>query len=378
MILVSVLIIISVTFFIINDRPRIPVETAYNDCLDKNKTPADKGACLQKLSVYAVRKYTPQEIESAILIITDNPKLQWCHEFMHYAGWELYRQKKTLFASFSSASGKCDSGMYHGIVEEYIKQKQASYDPEGFVSFVIPRACEDEIAKNDLVAGMKSHCFHGLGHAFMFISDNDLNASLRYCDRVKEGQTQACQTGAFMENIQTKQIGFAGHPSKFRYDPKNPDFPCSTLDEKYKDLCYIYKGISNVVETKGDFKKSFQMCFDVDPKFRDQCFWGVGNDIPGPHWSSRTAGEKCLTALEISPHIYEKCIEGAMVFLIQINFGDSQAAVDFCDVIKPGYKDLCYRSAGQSFKSWLASGETIADKCKLLPDKKAQTACLGR
>lgn len=352
--------------------PKIDLHTGYMACLDNNDKDIKKGQCLRRLAIDAITNYSVEEIDSVIRTISDSNKRQWCHEFMHYSGWEVYKKTGSIFDSFLQASNECDSGMYHGIVEEYINQTKISLDADEFIS-IIPQACEGENFNQNLSSGMKSLCYHGLGHAFMLITDNNLNESLKYCDYLSA--PIPCYTGTFMENTQSKQVGRSNHPSKFSYDRENPDYPCSGLDEKYKDQCYIYKGISNVVQTGGDFKQAFKDCLKVMPQYQNSCFWGVGSNIPGPHWSTQTTAEKCSIALEISQEAYEQCIYGAMSFVVQLNLGDPKAATEFCEVVDKNYKDICYRAAGISLGGWVTSEETLEQKCKQLKETKAQKLC---
>jgi hypothetical protein len=312
-----------------------------------------------------------------MLTIGDSDKRQWCHEFMHYVGWELYDKTKNLYQAFNLASDKCDSAMYHGVTERYIETAQIGYKPEDFVKNVIPNSCEDGFSKLNLPVSMKGHCYHGLGHAFMFITDNDLSKSLQYCD-VLVGYENACYTGAFMENLQSKQVGRLGtHVSKFSFDLNNPDYPCSILDQKYKDYCYRHKGASNILFTNANVKQSVQECLKVTPAYQDQCFWGMGSNLPGPQWSSRVAGEKCNEALEINPQAYKQCILGAMAFLVQFNLGNANATVEFCDAIKKDYKPICYGAAGRIFVGWITDKESLEEKCKHFEDPVAQGICLN-
>lgn len=352
--------------------PKINLHAGYIACLDSNDKDIKKGQCLRRLAINAITDYSVEEIDSVIRTIGDSNKRQWCHEFLHYAGWELYKKTQSMFDAFSQASSECDSAMYHGVVEEYINETESSSDPEKFTS-IIPEVCEEENIDKNLQSGMKALCYHGLGHAFMLITDNSLDESLEYCDSLLV--PVACYTGVFMENTQSKQVGRSNHPSKFNYARENPNYPCNILDEKYKDQCYVYKGISNVVQTSGDFKQAFEDCLEADPEYQDKCFLGVGSNIPGPHWSTQTAGKKCGVALEVSPLAYEQCIYGAMSFIVQLNLGDPKSATEFCEVADENYKDICYRAAGISLGGWITPEETLEKKCKQFKETKAQELC---
>ena len=351
---------------------------AYRSCIESTKPQQEKGLCLKELAEYASRNSTAGEIDTAIGSLTKPDDLAWCHEFMHYAGWGVYKQTKNISNSFAVASSKCDSGMFHGIVEEYINEKSEGKEPEQFIITSAPTACEDDVAKNDVLPSghVKGYCYHGLGHAFMFITNNDLPRSLRYCDALPPYYSAGCYTGAFMENLQSKQVGRPGtHPSAYTPKSDDPDYPCNILDNKYRDFCYRYAGIAVGVRTKGDFKEAFASCLKLSPAYRNICFWGVGSSIPAPQWSSRWAGEKCKLALEVNADAYRQCILGGMSFLMQLNLGDPHAVDEFCGAIATNYRDICYVAAGENFRAWIKSDGDLKEKCNQLFDIGARGLC---
>ncbi|TSC77840.1 MAG: Uncharacterized protein G01um101429_941 [Parcubacteria group bacterium Gr01-1014_29] len=350
----------------------------YRSCVDATRSQQDKGVCLKELGDYAGQYAVVSEIDAAIASLTKPEELFWCHEFVHYAGWGLYKKTRNMSVAFREASNRCDSGMFHGIVEEYISEASDGRDPEQFITSVAPTACEQDVAENNLLPGIKGICYHGLGHAFMFITDNNLPQALRYCDMLSSTHAGGCYTGAFMENLQSKQVTRIGtHPSLYAPKPDDPDYPCNLLDEKHRDVCYRYAGISVGVRTGGDFKQAFAHCLKIDPAYQDTCFFGVGTDIPALQWSSRWAGEKCKLALEISTDAYKQCIMGAMTFLVQLNLGSPQAVNEFCGAIEPDYRDLCFESAGNNLHAWVTSDEELAEKCDKLSSVRARELCLA-
>ncbi|HEY4496894.1 MAG TPA: hypothetical protein VI432_01980 [Candidatus Paceibacterota bacterium] len=355
--------------------PKEAFAVLYNKCADQSISDREKGECLKNLAETASRAYQLQEIEDGIRNINDSYKLQWCHEFMHYLGWETLSKTKTISKAFELASGLCDSGMYHGIVEEYINQAELSYDPETFTKNIIYETCEESINNSKNPVAIKGLCYHGLGHAFMFITENKLNNALEYCDRTKS--PNGCYTGAFMENIQTKQIARFSHQKELAFQENDPDYPCKILNNKYKDTCYLYKGINNLVATGGDVKKAFELCLKVASKYKNICFRGTGSNIPGPHETPKGAGEKCLLSLQINKTAYEECIKGAMSFLVQVALGSPEAVAEFCETIKEEQRNLCYAESGDNLNLWVTENETLADKCNKLPTSDAKNLCLN-
>ena len=350
---------------------KLLLDESYLDCLDKEYK--ETGECLRQLAGFAYSQNNAKSIEVAIEKI-DIRMLNRCHEFMHYLGWEAYINEGSLPEAFLVASGMCDSGMYHGIVEEYMNDSELNYTSEDLINIIIPNACETDFSNNQLEA-VKHICYHGLGHGFMFITDNDLEEALNFCDYVKSDYGESCQSGAFMENVESKQVSrFGGHPKVFAYNDNDPDYPCSVLSQEYKNKCYAYKGAYG--SKTGDYRGAFEACLDIDEDYQNVCFRGIGNNIPAPIFTPKEAGEKCRVALDFGPKAYSECVTGAMSFLIQLNLGSAMAAVEFCDAIEDDYKDNCYRRAGENLQLWLFEGEELESKCSFFSDEKAQKLCL--
>ena len=372
-----VFLLVALTFLSPPDKKNMPIAKAYETCTNQEKPDKEKGVCLRKLAASVYENHTVPEIETAMRHAVDTKKLRWCHELMHYIGWEMYQDTQSMNNAFFLASGLCDSGMYHGIVEEYINQANLVYDAMETIEVISQHACTDAFSNQQIPLAMKGICYHGLGHGFMFITENNLPLSLQYCDLVPAGNRQACYAGTFMENIQSKQVGrFFNHPSKY-ITRDDPDYPCSILDDTHKDYCYRYQGVYNVTRTNADFKKSFELCKDVLPEYQDRCFWGVGGNIPAPDSSSSIAAEKCKLAIGVDPRAYEQCILGAMIFLIQIHLGDADTAAEFCEITKESHKEICYLAAGQALKNWVTPTETIQEKCGHFKKGLAQELCLS-
>ena len=106
-------------------RADAPLADAYRGCINGTKPEQEKGRCLKDLAEYAGGNTRMSEIDAAIGSLTKSEDLAWCHEFMHYAGWGLYKKTKNMSDAFAAASSRCDSGMFHGVVEEYISEASA-------------------------------------------------------------------------------------------------------------------------------------------------------------------------------------------------------------------------------------------------------------
>lgn len=364
-------------FGALQERP--PFRDSYLHCLTPfASSERETGVCLQKLAAKAVPSYGVAHIEEALRNLTQGNHPRWCHEFMHYAGWALYREKGNLTDAFMAASDECDAGMRHGVVEEYISQEALSTDPQTFAESVIPTACQGSFKAEELRVGAASFCYHGLGHAFMFIANNNLPQALAFCDKLKEEHREGCYTGAFMENIASKQVGrFGAHASSHAYNTSDPDYPCGTLEKRYKDYCYVYKGIwnTNRFQVPAELKEAFADCSLVEQAYREKCWWGVGNNLPGPGKTPSMVGERCSAALQASVQAYEQCIVGAARFLGQLNWDNPQAFAEFCSAVQESHKETCWKAAGRNLRSWSATEQEFLEKCRVFAQVEARELC---
>lgn len=337
----------------------------------------ETGTCLRKLAHEAVSSKAVTSINADLSAMTDPRARSWCHEFMHYAGWELYDRTHSLADSFREASNLCDSGMLHGIVEEYAL---TSSDRKGITDFaknVAPTLCVSEDVNARLSLGGEGTCHHGLGHAYMFLTDNDLGKSLSYCDLLHEVGRGACFAGAYMENIQGKQVGRVATSavSVFTSDNKNPDAPCDTLEEKYKAMCYRFKGSSAITGNKDGVLAAMKICSRLDRRYRDSCYWGAGNNIPSPTVSSVEAAYECTAAQKITERAYRQCLDGALSFVVQQSAGKVEEADAFCNAVPARLQSNCYRMAVDELRNWIKSPKTMQNICTEFVTDVAQKIC---
>lgn len=349
----------------------------YKGCVTASKEKPQVGACLRKLAKGIMARYPVGDLDTALGTMTDPKDLNWCHEFMHYAGWELYDKKGNFPDAFADASGKCDSGMMHGVVEEYISKTAPGYDVPHFVQRVAPTTCGTGPGENMSSQSAQAICYHGLGHAFMFLTDNALSTSLGYCDDLSEDFRQACYAGVYMEEMQEKQVGRSnvGHESLFAAYPSDPDYPCDTLQRVYKSECYRFLGVESFLKSPTDTKRAFSSCLRVDTAYRNDCFWGIGNDFPSPSTDVRTAALACEAALEVSEEAYQQCVMGGITFVIQMDRGKAEQAAVYCEAIRDPYKDTCYRAAGNNLRNWTNSQAELIRLCDAFVSSKARALC---
>ena len=348
--------------------PISSVTERYVGCIGKedNEVIAE---CLNTLADEIYGVYPTQEITIELNALTQRQKDKWCHEVMHYMGWKAYETEQDIAQAFLNSSELCDSGMYHGVMEEFLRREGLSSDIETLVRTV----CVESLASHpESSAGVLSLCYHGLGHGLMYITSSDLKRSLELCDAL-ESQADAgtCYSGVFMEFNSSKDLGpLSNHRdlSDFSY--------CTELNEKHVEDCYFRQGLNNFSFTDGDVKSAMELCLRVPEEYHFGCFTGVGSNNPGPGKSHSVSAQSCAGAREVSEDAYKGCIAGSLGFVLQLEWGDIEKAHEFCSVIDEDFATYCYASTGDNINPWLTQGQTKEQRCRVLPEE-VQSACIA-
>lgn len=328
------------------------------------------GQCLNDLAASAYDTLPVGDIAAAMNTLSFEQKDHWCHETMHYLGWRAYEVEGDISQAFLVSSELCDSGMYHGVVERYLRQEGLASDIPAFISNV----CEESLEEHpDSSEGTRSLCYHGLGHGLMYITASDLQGSLDLCDTLSQNVGD-CYGGVYMEYAANKEV--APPEGASQKDLSDPTY-CQSLSEAQQSSCYGRQGINNLMVTLGDVDEAMRLCEQLPQKHHYNCFQGVGANTPSPGRSHQNAAEACQDALQVSPTAYQACITGAIGFVIQLDRGEATGAVAFCEHSDPNERAFCYAHAGTVLKEWLREKERIEDACSVVPEDM-RAVCIGQ
>ena len=202
-----------------------------------------------------------------VLSARDATARGFCHALAHEAGHAGYKKYGDIAAAFRHGDGTCWSGYYHGVLEAYAE----TADRPGLEERVSD-VC-DGISDTDRD---RFNCVHGLGHGLLAYANDDIDAAIALCDRLRnDRERDTCHAGVFMQNVINED--FTGHKASFRAD--DPDFPCDAVDVKYRRVCYNRQTTHLLRIFDGDFTKVFAACAALgDAELADACALGVGRD----------------------------------------------------------------------------------------------------
>jgi hypothetical protein len=244
-----------------------------------------------------------------------------CHQLTHLIGRAaLDKYHSNLADTYAHGDQYCWSGYYHGAMEELSNAK--GYD------YIIKNAnsvCEPIAAKGKY-SFYHYNCVHGLGHGYMFATNGELFESLKDCDNITDSwERSSCYGGVFMQNIMNEQTPDKDDNVGSKYlKAEQPMYPCTALEEKYKDQCYLMQTSYALQTVKYDFKKVFALCDNIEPQFKDTCYTSLGRDASGNSISdAQQTRSTCLLGLSEEAQRY--CVHGAAMDFVSYFHSDVQA-----------------------------------------------------
>ena len=192
----------------------------------------------------------------------ENPSIsRSCHEMLHDLGRAAYKKYQDFGKAISYMDDYCISGYIHGVIETYFYQKQ---DLVKSIKTICTAYPEDTHTSWE--------CYHGIGHGLMYFTENNLTASLTYCDVApNKSARSACANGVYMENFNadTKL-----HPSTFLKADDN-FYPCNG-SFNYKPDCYMNAPIHYLKINEYNYKSAIDWCSGAESDFQNDCYYGVG------------------------------------------------------------------------------------------------------
>ena len=344
------------------------VKEEYLRCVSKDKNDDAKESCLEALSVVTYDSFSIKDITTEIDSLPNEEKNRGCHKMMHYLGWRAFVVKQDVATAFLQSSEFCNSGMYHGIMEEYLRE----HGLQGDITHIVTHVCTDSLANYpDLSEGIKSLCYHGLGHGLMYITTSDLRASLDYCDLLSSAQQQqSCYGGVFMEYTMSK-------PNIASVDIEDNYPHCEPLTVHQKTFCYFNQGLSYLIREHGNVTKAMRSCLVLVGDDQHECLLGVGASFPSPGGSSADFAATCLSVLKVSKDAYRACIEGGLRSIAQLDQGGARGATQFCETAMREEMPFCYYKMGLNLKEWITPSQNMEhNKCNLISDSVFKNICI--
>lgn len=136
-------------------------------------------------------------------------------------------------------------------------------------------------------------------------------------------------------------------------DRSDPLYPCSALDDRYLDACYMMQTSAILYHNGGDVAATARACDQAPEKYRGSCYVSLGRDISAitlqDHTRARTA---CGTG---DPQYQVWCHIGYVKNLIDLT-ADPADALTYCRGVEGGeLKQACYHAVGEQI--WVLTSD---------------------
>ncbi len=285
-----------------------------------------------------------------------------CHEVTHYLGRSAYEQSKSVPDIYAQCTYVCHGGCYHGVIEQYFKDNNT-----------VMAELSDEVLQPQIqsICGRQqdysvprtySECVHGIGHAMMYITDQELPHSLKLCDFLQTlSDRETCYGGVFMENSSSSTN--LDHPTEY-LKPSDPMYPCDILDKQFLKVCYQYQSSYFAELSKWDWQKTAQLCQKVPQEFADGCATILGSNLVGYTEDMEVIKNVCNQMP--TKNFRRDCVAGVISSLGGRFIGDMAKMENFCNSINVQEQEICYNAVGNSVSSWSAEQSQVEEKCSSL------------
>ena len=351
LLLLAVIILVAVVFLAISSKPKPTIanpegiSSANDYCAQKNEVTF---GCYKKELTDITKKNGP---EPAFTLLkqgyqTSSYIKSQCHQLVHVIGRAAYAKYGNLAQTFEHGDQFCWAGYYHGLMEQVA-------DEEGTQTFLanINTICQP-IAAKARYSFNHYNCVHGLGHGVMEALNGNLFQALTTCDGVIDSwEKTSCYGGVFMQNIMTVQSpdDTVDHKTAFLKEDQ-PMYPCTAVEDKYKEQCYLMQTSYALQVESYDFTKVFALCAGTPAPYKTTCYQSLGRDASGQTVSDvNGTREKCMLGSDFEAQI--NCIMGAARDFTAYYHSDVQAK-QLCASLQVSMQATCYQTVKSYYSTF--------------------------
>lgn len=264
-----------------------------------------------------------------------------CHEAMHEIGHAAFHEYGSIGEAYAHADYTCWGGYLHGVVEESMRGRKLN----DISADELNGMC-DVVMKGDEKSFEHFSCVHGLGHALMFVSDNDLPSVITHCDGLHSvWAARQCANGAFMQNMFSN---YNDHASDYT-SKDDLHVPCNMVREDLQEVCYQVQGKLILDRLVWDFDKAFAFCQDLPTATTSAaCASGLGAAVSN---FSAYKPEKVSKLCEKAGSLDQSCLYGALTDLEGI-VGDTSLGEKVCGFQPPEKQRSCFDMLQEAHKAF--------------------------
>lgn len=315
--------IVLLAFFL--TKPQIN-SSNYNDPETSNIILSDKeiDVVVEELSLIMKEKDPRFAIEKLKQMSNQSESISAsCHEILHKFGHLAYEEYDDFSKAISYNDPVCISGYTHGVIE-------AMFSESDDIESSLENSCDD--LNNGYLTWQ---CHHGLGHGLMFRYSNDVDTSVKLCNKNSGGMASACANGAYMEHFNED----IDDQSFLENSGQILDF---CRGREYKDDCFYNAPIQFLYESNYDYKGAIEWCTSnkLEPEEENACIAGIGSQAARRNYNDiSTVQDIC----SLSPNDLDvACISGMLdTFFSYSGKMEDRERACISVIQNPKYKLLC-------------------------------------
>lgn len=190
-----------------------------------------------------------------------------CHSAMHEIAHVAVREYGTLGEAFMHGNAECQNGYYHGVVEEFLRDE----DVDKFSADDIRNFCNKTVnaASSSL---LELNCVHGVGHALVYMTEDDLPRALIRCGDFSDDHLRAqCATGAFMQHSFVSPV----ESISLERLSGDPAFRCVQMTRD-QDECWITLSAIEISKAENGAPRATQFCESLTSvAYRAKCMAAI-------------------------------------------------------------------------------------------------------
>lgn len=310
-------------------------------CTDQSGLAADK--CFEAYFLEKSKKDGPEAAFAELKVLYERSAdaKAYCHPLSHVIGHGAVVRYPDVNQAYEHGDDFCWSGYYHGVMEEIMEKIGMNN-----LSEKLDTICAKMPGKASY-SFQYYNCVHGMGHGLMDVMGDKLIPSLKMCDNLTGSwEQQSCYSGIFMQNIINDGLEF--HKADLK--PSDTVYPCTVVDQKYKEVCYLMQTSYMLKINNYNFKETFDICFKVDKGFEITCYRSLGRDASGSTVSDiAQTRTNCLFGSDYTQQ--SECFVGAVKDFVSYYHSDVKA------------KQLCATLNDSKQSAQAIEGEKMADYC---------------
>ena len=251
----------------------------------------------------------PALTQTAIAESADSPEterrlqvpLENTGERGHDLGKLIFEGVGEIQRALATCDGVCNSGCMHGVFRQAMSGGETT---GGKAENPLALATRVESACGANGEYSPGDCIHGLGHAFMYQAEYDVESAIGFCDQLSDyARKYYCATGAYME--------LANNPPRGYLEGQSIYFPCD--QSPYPAACFRYRfpvSLPAFYRGGGKFEELARGCKALTGPHRLGCFHGIGNGhLATLLRTTQALGELCGFGDRDDQTV---CIEGSM------------------------------------------------------------------